>query len=145
MADGGTKLLRTARRDGVWPWASNDKGDPEVVMACGGDVPTLEAAGGGLPAARQGARSAHRMVNVVDLMTLQPTSEHPHGLPDEEYDQIFRRPRRGVCVPRYPWVFTGSRIEGTTTTTSMCADIREEATTTTPFDMSCCRGCAFDT
>ena len=74
---------------GVWKWASNDEGAPDVVMACSGDVPTLEtlAAVSLLRARLPDLRI--RVVNVVDLMALQPQSEHPHGLPDEEYDQLF--------------------------------------------------------
>jgi xylulose-5-phosphate/fructose-6-phosphate phosphoketolase len=69
---------------GVWKWASNDEGSPDVVMACCGDVPTLETLAAVHSAAQLAPDLKIRVVNVVDLMALQPQSEHPHGLPDEE-------------------------------------------------------------
>src|SRR5215475_14048515 len=79
---------------GIWEWASNDEGDPDVVMACAGDVPTMETLAAidilrtELPDVRI------RMINVVDLMRLQPRSEHPHGLPDNEFDALFTTDRQ---------------------------------------------------
>jgi xylulose-5-phosphate/fructose-6-phosphate phosphoketolase len=88
---------------GIWPWASDE--NPEVVMACSGDVPTMEALAAVCLLKERVPDLRIRVVNVVDLMTLQPTSEHPHGLPDEEFDELFP-----VGVPvifafhGYPWV-----------------------------------------
>ena len=83
---------------GMWQWASNDEGNPEVVMACCGDVPTMEALAAVTLLRERIPDLRIRVVNVVDLMALQPQSEHPHGLPDEEYDQIF--------PPGVPTIFT---------------------------------------
>ena len=86
---------------GVWQWASNDEGEPDVVMACCGDVPTLEALAAVTLLRERVPDLRIRVVNVVDLMALQPQSEHPHGLPDEEFDQIFPRRHPGrLRLPR---------------------------------------------
>src|SRR5213075_2169605 len=74
---------------GVWDWASNDAGNPDVVMACAGDVPTLETLAAVSLLREHVPDIRVRVVNVVDLMTLQPAAEHPHGLADEDFDQIF--------------------------------------------------------
>jgi xylulose-5-phosphate/fructose-6-phosphate phosphoketolase len=119
---------------GIWPWASDEK--PEVVMACCGDVPTLEtlAAVGLLKERVPDLRV--RVVNVVDLMALQPTSEHPHGLPDEEFDELFP-----VGVPvifafhGYPWVIHRLTYRRHNHDNIHVRGYKEEGTTTTPFDM----------
>jgi xylulose-5-phosphate/fructose-6-phosphate phosphoketolase len=121
---------------GIWQWASNDEGGPEVVMACCGDVPTMEAlAAVGLLRERVPDLRI-RVVNVVDLMALQPTSEHPHGLPDEEFDQLFP-----VGVPvifafhGYPWVIHRLTYRRHNHDNIHVRGYKEEGTTTTPFDM----------
>ena len=87
---------------GIWEWASNDRdAEPDVVLGCCGDVPTLETLAG-RPAARYFPELKVRVVNVVDLMKLQPSSEHPHGLSDHEFDALFTRDRPVVRVPRLP-------------------------------------------
>ncbi|MGP8175002.1 MAG: phosphoketolase [Terracidiphilus sp.] len=121
---------------GVWKWASNDEGGPEVVMACCGDVPTLEtlAAVSLLRAKVPDLRI--RVVNVVDLMGLQPTSEHPHGLPDEEFDLLFP-----VGIPvvfafhGYPWLIHRLTYRRHNHDNIHVRGYKEEGTTTTPFDM----------
>jgi xylulose-5-phosphate/fructose-6-phosphate phosphoketolase len=121
---------------GVWKWASNDAGSPDVVMACSGDVPTLEALAAVTLLRGLAPDLKIRVVNVVDLMALQPQSEHPHGLPDEDYDQIF--------PPKTPTVFAfhgyPSLIHRLTYRRHNHDNLhvrgyKEEGTTTTPFDM----------
>ena len=121
---------------GTWQWASNDEGGPEVVMACSGDVPTLEALAAVMLLRERVPDLRIRVVNVVDLMTLQPQSEHPHGLPDEEFDQVFP-----VGVPvifafhGYPWVIHRLTYRRHNHDNIHVRGYKEEGTTTTPFDM----------
>jgi len=121
---------------GVWQWASNDEGGPEVVMACCGDVPTMEALAAVNLLRERVPDLRIRVVNVVDLMALQPTSEHPHGLPDEEFDQLFP-----VGVPvifafhGYPWVIHRLTYRRHNHDNIHVRGYKEEGTTTTPFDM----------
>ena len=126
-----------ARGLGVWEWASNDDGDPDVVLACAGDVPTMEtlAAVDLLRTHVPGLRM--RVVNVVDLMTLQPSSEHPHGLPDDEFDEIFTRDRPIVfAFHGYPWLIHRLAYRRTNHRNLHVRGFKEEGTTTTPFDMT---------
>jgi xylulose-5-phosphate/fructose-6-phosphate phosphoketolase len=119
---------------GIWPWASDD--NPEVVMACCGDVPTMEALAAVCLLKERVPDLRIRVVNVVDLMTLQPTSEHPHGLPDEEFDELFP-----VGVPvifafhGYPWVIHRLTYRRHNHDNIHVRGYKEEGTTTTPFDM----------
>jgi xylulose-5-phosphate/fructose-6-phosphate phosphoketolase len=121
---------------GIWQWASNDEGGPEVVMACCGDVPTLEALAAVSLLRVRVPDLRIRVVNVVDLMALQPTSEHPHGLPDEEFDELFP-----VGVPvifafhGYPWVIHRLTYRRHNHDNVHVRGYKEEGTTTTPFDM----------
>jgi xylulose-5-phosphate/fructose-6-phosphate phosphoketolase len=121
---------------GVWQWASNDDGGPEVVMACCGDVPTMEALAAVSLLRARIPDLRIRVVNVVDLMALQPTSEHPHGLPDEEFDQLFP-----VGIPvifafhGYPWVIHRLTYRRHNHDSIHVRGYKEEGTTTTPFDM----------
>jgi xylulose-5-phosphate/fructose-6-phosphate phosphoketolase len=121
---------------GIWQWASNDEGGPEVVMACSGDVPTMEALAAVSLLRERVPDLRIRVVNVVDLMALQPTSEHPHGLPDEEFDQLFP-----VGVPvifafhGYPWVIHRLTYRRHNHDNIHVRGYKEEGTTTTPFDM----------
>src|SRR5262249_8717338 len=82
-----------ARGLGIWSWASNDDGDPDVVLAAAGDVPTMEILAATDILRQELPDLRVRMVNVVDLMRLQPASQHPHGLPDAEFDAIFATDR----------------------------------------------------
>ncbi|MFL5603991.1 MAG: phosphoketolase [Gemmatimonadaceae bacterium] len=123
---------------GIWQWASNDDGgEPDVVMACAGDVPTMETL-----AAVDLLRSAIpqlkvRVVNVVDLMTLQPRSEHPHGLPDDQFDAIFTRSKPIVfAFHGYPWLIHRLTYRRHNHGNLHVRGYKEEGTTTTPFDMT---------
>src|SRR5207247_8137800 len=91
---------------GIWEWASTDQGsEPDAVMACAGDVPTLETLAAVDLLRRNFPEARLRVVNVVDLMTLQPSSEHPHGLPDREFDSIFTTDKPIVFAYHgYPWL-----------------------------------------
>ncbi|HTS26990.1 MAG TPA: phosphoketolase family protein [Bryobacteraceae bacterium] len=123
---------------GIWEWASNDRGvAPDVVMACCGDIPTLETL-----AAVDYLRGAVpdlkiRVVNVVDLMTLQPSSEHPHGLSDREFDSIFTTDKPVVfAFHGYPWLIHRLTYRRTNHPNIHVRGYKEEGTTTTPFDMT---------
>jgi len=122
---------------GIWDWASNDRGsEPDVVMACAGDVPTLET----LAAVEILREHVHdlkiRVVNVVDLMKLQPPSEHPHGLPDREFDGIFTSDRPVIFAYHgYPWLIHRLTYRRTNHKNLHVRGYKEEGTTTTPFDM----------
>jgi xylulose-5-phosphate/fructose-6-phosphate phosphoketolase len=122
---------------GIWDWASNDQGGaPDVVMACCGDVPTLET----LAAVDLLRASLHdlkiRVVNVVDLMTLQPSSEHPHGLSDNEFDSLFTTDKPIVfAFHGYPWLIHRLTYRRHNHDNLHVRGYKEEGTTTTPFDM----------
>ncbi len=123
---------------GIWAWASNDKGgEPDVVMACAGDVPTMETLAAVALLRQYRSDLKVRVVNVVDLMTLQPQSEHPHGLADKEFDSLFPPDTPVIFAYHgYPWLI--HRL----TYRRMChhhlhvRGYKEEGTTTTPFDMA---------
>src|SRR5437764_1347240 len=91
---------------GIWSWASTDEGsEPDVVMACAGDVPTLETLAAVDLLRQHFADLKIRLVNVVDLMTLQPASEHPHGLSDKDFDSLFTRDKPVIfAFHGYPWL-----------------------------------------
>jgi xylulose-5-phosphate/fructose-6-phosphate phosphoketolase len=122
---------------GVWPWASNDGGrDPDVVMACAGDVPTLETLAAVDLLRQQVPDLAIRVVNVVDLMTLQPQSEHPHGISDDEFDAIFTLDRPIIfAFHGYPWLIHRLTYRRHNHDNLHVRGYKEEGTTTTPFDM----------
>jgi xylulose-5-phosphate/fructose-6-phosphate phosphoketolase len=122
---------------GIWEWASNDEGDPDVVMACAGDIPTLETLAAVdllrdlVPDLRM------RVVNVVDLMTLQPEREHPHGLADREFDTVFTTDRPIMFAYHgYPWLIHRLTYRRTNHHNLHVRGYKEEGTTTTPFDMA---------
>jgi xylulose-5-phosphate/fructose-6-phosphate phosphoketolase len=123
---------------GIWSWASNDEGvEPDVVMACAGDVPTLEtlAAVDLLRARLPDLRI--RVVNVVDLMTLQPSTEHPHGLADRDFDSIFTADKPVIfAFHGYPQLIHRLTYRRTNHANFHVHGYREEGTTTTPFDMT---------
>ena len=130
-------ILHCRRGVGIWDWASSDAGaEPDVVLACAGDVPTLEtlAAADLLRAHLPDLRV--RVVNVVDLMRLQPDSEHPHGLPDSEFDTIFTGNRPIVFAYHgYPWLIHRLTYRRANHRNLHVRGYKEEGTTTTPFDM----------
>jgi xylulose-5-phosphate/fructose-6-phosphate phosphoketolase len=123
---------------GIWGWASNDQGsEPDVVMACAGDVPTLETLAAVELLRRHLPDLKIRVVNVVDLMTLQPSSEHPHGLPDREFDSIFTTDKPIVFAYHgYPWLIHRLTYRRTNHDNLHVRGYKEEGTTTTPFDMT---------
>jgi xylulose-5-phosphate/fructose-6-phosphate phosphoketolase len=122
---------------GIWEWASNDRGgDPDVVMACCGDVPTLETLAAVDLLRRHVPELKVRVVNVVDLMTLQSRTEHPHGLSDHDFDVLFTRDRPVVfAFHGYPWLIHRLVYRRTNHPNFHVKGYREEGTTTTPFDM----------
>jgi xylulose-5-phosphate/fructose-6-phosphate phosphoketolase len=121
---------------GTWQWASNDEGKPDVVMACCGDVPTMEALAAVCLLRERIPDLRIRVVNVVDLMALQPQSEHPHGLPDEEYDEIFPPQTPTVfAFHGYPWLIHRLTYRRHNHDSLHVRGYKEEGTTTTPFDM----------
>jgi xylulose-5-phosphate/fructose-6-phosphate phosphoketolase len=130
-------IIHCTRGLGIWEWASNDDGrEPDVVLACCGDIPTLETL-----AAASILRDAVpdlkvRVVNVVDLMRLQPESEHPHGLSDAEFDSIFTADKPVVFAYHgYPWLIHRLAYRRTNHSNFHVRGYKEEGTTTTPFDM----------
>lgn len=122
---------------GIWDWASNDQGsEPDVVMACAGDVPTFETLAATDLLRQQFPDLKVRVVNVVDLMTLQPASEHPHGISDREFDAIFTTDKPIVFAYHgYPWLIHRLTYRRTNHKNLHVRGYKEEGTTTTPFDM----------
>jgi xylulose-5-phosphate/fructose-6-phosphate phosphoketolase len=123
---------------GIWGWASNDQGaEPDVVMACAGDVPTLETLAAVAFLREHIPDLKIRVVNVVDLMTLQPKSEHPHGLTDRAFDSIFTTDKPIVfAFHGYPWLIHRLTYRRTNHENLHVRGYKEEGTTTTPFDMT---------
>ena len=121
---------------GIWEFASNDAGlDPDVVMACAGDVPTLETLAAVDWLRHNLPQLKIRVVNVVDLMTLQPSTEHPHGLSDKTYDSLFTKDKPIVFnYHGYPWLIHRLTYRRTNQQLHV-RGYKEEGTTTTPFDM----------
>ncbi|MGE0384372.1 MAG: phosphoketolase [Gammaproteobacteria bacterium] len=122
---------------GIWEWASSDRGSlPDVVMACAGDVPTLETLAAVALLREYLPALKIRVVNVVDLMTLQPHEEHPHGLSDRDFDAIFTADRPIVFAYHgYPWLIHRLTYRRTNHGNLHVRGYKEEGTTTTPFDM----------
>jgi xylulose-5-phosphate/fructose-6-phosphate phosphoketolase len=129
-------ILHCTRGIGIWDWASNDDGDPDVVMACCGDIPTLEALAAVDIIRRELPEVKVRVVNVVDLMRLQTDTEHPHGLSNGEFDTIFTEDRPVVfAFHGYPWLIHRLTYRRTNHANIHVRGYKEEGTTTTPFDM----------
>jgi xylulose-5-phosphate/fructose-6-phosphate phosphoketolase len=129
-------ILHCTRGLGIWEWASNDEGDPDVVLACAGDIPTLETLAAASLLRTELPDLRVRVVNVVDLMRLQPESEHPHGLPDREFDTLFTADRPIVFAHHgYPWLIHRLTYRRTNHDNLHVRGYKEEGTTTTPFDM----------
>jgi xylulose-5-phosphate/fructose-6-phosphate phosphoketolase len=127
----------TKRGVGIWQWASNDNGDePDVVLACAGDIPTMETLAA-VDLLRQHLPELKvRVVNVVNLMRLQPDTEHPHGLPDAQFDTIFTRDKPIIfAFHGYPWLIHRLTYRRTNHGNLHVRGYKEEGTTTTPFDM----------
>jgi xylulose-5-phosphate/fructose-6-phosphate phosphoketolase len=130
-------LLHCTRGLGIWEWASSDAdGKPDVVMACCGDIPTLETLAA-VDLIRQHLPELKvRVINVVDLMRLQPSSEHPHGMSDAEFDSLFTTDTPTVFAYHgYPWLIHRLTYRRTNHRNLHVRGYKEEGTTTTPFDM----------
>ncbi|MGO8687486.1 MAG: phosphoketolase [Candidatus Dormibacteria bacterium] len=129
-------VLHCTRGIGIWEWASNDEGEPDVVMACCGDVPTLETMAAVEILRKELPTLRVRVVNVVDLMRLQPDTEHPHGLSDREFDILFTQDKPVVFAYHgYPWLIHRLTYRRTNHANLHVRGYKEEGTTTTPFDM----------
>ncbi|MBV9446032.1 MAG: phosphoketolase family protein [Streptosporangiaceae bacterium] len=130
-------IAHCTRGIGIWDWASNNgKAEPDVVLACAGDIPTLETLAA-VDLLRQHLPTLRvRVVNVVDLMRLQPESEHPHGLADREFDALFTSRQPVVfAFHGYPWLIHRLTYRRTNHNNIHVRGYKEEGTTTTPFDM----------
>jgi xylulose-5-phosphate/fructose-6-phosphate phosphoketolase len=123
---------------GIWDWASNDEGsEPDVVMACSGDVPTLETLAAVSLLRETVPDLKIRVINVVDLMTLQPASEHPHGLSDRNFDLLFTTDKPIVfAFHGYPWLIHRLTYRRNNHANLHVRGYKEEGTTTTAFDMT---------
>jgi xylulose-5-phosphate/fructose-6-phosphate phosphoketolase len=123
---------------GIWQWASNDQDEaPDVVLACCGDVPTLETLAAALIIREELPGIRVRVVNVVDLMKLQPSSEHPHGLSDVDFDDLFTKDRPVIfAFHAYPWLIHRLTYRRTNHNNIHVRGYKEEGTITTPFDMT---------
>ena len=130
-------VVHCTRGIGIWEWASNDAGEaPDLVMACAGDVPTLETLAAVDILRRSFPELKVRVVNVVDLMRLQPAGEHPHGLSDAQFDSLFTTDRPVVFAYHgYPWLIHRLTYRRTNHANLHVRGYIEEGTTTTPFDM----------
>jgi xylulose-5-phosphate/fructose-6-phosphate phosphoketolase len=123
---------------GIWEWASTDRGaEPDLVMACCGDVPTREVLAAVMLLREHFPELRIRVVNVVDLMKLQPPSEHPHGLPDQDFDELFTPDRPIIfAFHGYPWLIHRLSYRRTNHDNLHVRGYKEEGTITTPFDMT---------
>ncbi|WP_035849909.1 phosphoketolase family protein [Kitasatospora azatica] len=127
-----------ARGAGIWEWAGSDDGsrEPDVVLACAGDVPTQEVIAAAELLRRHLPDLAVRVVNVVDLARLMPAEEHPHGMPDAEFDALFTRDKPVVFAYHgYPWLIHRLAYRRTVHPHLHVRGYKESGTTTTPFDM----------
>ena len=130
-------VLHAARGLGIWPWASNTTGEPDVVLAACGDVPTLEALAAADLLRRHLPDLSVRFINVIDLMRLQPDSEHPHGLPDREFDALFTTDKPIIfAFHGYPWLIHRLTYRRSNHANLHVRGYKEEGTVTTPFDMA---------
>ncbi len=129
-------ITHCTRGLGIWEWASNDDGEPEVVLACAGDIPTLETLAAAALLREHLPDLRVRVINVVDIMRLQPESAHPHGLPEAEFDALFTRDKPVIFAYHgYPWLIHRLTYSRTNHDGMHVRGYIEEGTTTTPFDM----------
>ncbi|MBO0872035.1 MAG: phosphoketolase, partial [Pseudonocardia sp.] len=139
--DARAAALHCARGVGIFDWASTDsgpdgQGEPDVVLACAGDVPTIEVLAAADLLRQRLPRLRVRVVNVVDLMRLQPNTEHPHGMSDAEFDALFTADRPVIFAYHgYPWLIHRLAYRRTNHDNLHVRGYKEEGTTTTPFDM----------
>ena len=131
-------ILHCTRGIGIWEWASNDNDkEPDVVMGCAGDVPTLETLAAVSILRKELPGLKIRVVNVVDLMKLQPESEHPHGLNDKDFDALFTKNKPIIfAFHAYPWLIHRLTYRRTNHHNIHVRGYKEEGTITTPFDMT---------
>ncbi|GAA1133215.1 phosphoketolase family protein [Nocardioides aquiterrae] len=135
----GDAIVHCTKGLGIWEWASNDDGPdgPDVVMACAGDVPTMETLAAVSLLREHLPDLRIRVVNVVDLMRLQPASEHPHGLSDADFDALFTADRPVIFAYHgYPWLIHRLTYKRTNHHNIHVRGYKEEGATTTPFDMT---------
>jgi xylulose-5-phosphate/fructose-6-phosphate phosphoketolase len=130
-------VLHCSRGAGIWEWAGHlDDGDPDVVLACAGDVPTIETLAAAQLLRQRLPELKVRVVNVVDLMRLQDEREHPHGMSDREFDTLFTTDKPVVFAYHgYPWLIHRLTYRRTNHDNLHVRGYKEEGTTTTPFDM----------
>jgi xylulose-5-phosphate/fructose-6-phosphate phosphoketolase len=130
-------ITHCTRGLGIWEWAGNDdNGEPDVVLACAGDIPTLETLAAAAILRERLPKLRVRVINVVDLMRLQPASEHPHGLSDSEFDALFTTARPVIFAYHgYPWLIHRLTYRRRNHDNLHVRGYKEEGTTTTPFDM----------
>jgi xylulose-5-phosphate/fructose-6-phosphate phosphoketolase len=130
-------VLHCTRGAGIWEWAGNEQdGQPDVVLACAGDAPTLEVMAATALLREHLPQLRVRVVNVVDLMRLQPHTEHPHGMTDREFDAMFTTDRPVIFAYHgYPWLIHRLTYRRTNHANIHVRGYKEEGTTTTPFDM----------
>jgi xylulose-5-phosphate/fructose-6-phosphate phosphoketolase len=129
-------IMHCTRGIGTWDWASNDNGEPDVVMACCGDIPTLETLSATALLREHLPELRVRVVNVVDLMRLLPPSEHPHGMSDVEFDSLFTTSRPVIfAFHGYPWLIHRLTYRRRNHDNLHVRGYKENGTTTTPFDM----------
>ena len=129
-------IAHCTRGIGIWEWASNGHGEPDVVLGCAGDIPTVETLAAAAILRQELPDLAVRVVNVVDLMRLEPPSEHPHGMEDAEFDALFTADRPVIFAYHgYPWLIHRLTYRRTNHRNFHVRGYKEEGTTTTPFDM----------
>jgi xylulose-5-phosphate/fructose-6-phosphate phosphoketolase len=129
-------IIHCTRGIGIWDWASSGEDEPDVVLACAGDIPTLETVAAAALLREHLPDLSVRVLNVVDLMRIQPPSEHPHGLPDSEFDALFTTSRPIIFAYHgYPWLIHRLAYRRHNHDNLHVRGYKEEGTTTTPFDM----------
>jgi xylulose-5-phosphate/fructose-6-phosphate phosphoketolase len=129
-------IAHCTRGLGIWEWASSATGEPDVVLACAGDIPTLETLAAADILRRELPELAVRVINVVDIMRLQPDSEHPHGLSDHEFDSLFTTDKPVIFAYHgYPWLIHRLTYRRANHAQMHVRGFKERGTTTTPFDM----------
>src|SRR5215218_4801535 len=134
--DMDTAVAHCTRGLGIWEWAGNAAGEPDVVLACAGDIPTLETLAAADILRRELPDLAVRVINVVDIMRLQPDTEHPHGLSDHEFDGLFTTGKPVIFAYHgYPWLIHRLTYRRTNHAQMHVRGFKERGTTTTPFDM----------
>jgi xylulose-5-phosphate/fructose-6-phosphate phosphoketolase len=129
-------IAHCTRGLGIWPWASSTDGEPDVVLGCAGDIPTLETLAAADLLRTHLPELKVRVINVVDIMRLEPASEHPHGLSDLDFDALFTSDKPVIfAFHGYPWLIHRLTYRRANHHNLHVRGYKEEGTTTTPFDM----------